>query len=76
MRAVSEDMGAARLMGINVNITISLTFALGCALAAIGAMLYCIAYPSVAPTMVPSSHLVAVPQGGSGSLRDSIQPAE
>jgi branched-chain amino acid transport system permease protein len=51
MRAVSEDMGAARLMGINVNITISLTFAVGCALAAIGAMLYCIAYPSVAPTM-------------------------
>ncbi|MEG0766410.1 MAG: branched-chain amino acid ABC transporter permease, partial [Clostridia bacterium] len=33
MRAVSEDMGAARLMGINVNVTISLTFAIGSALA-------------------------------------------
>ena len=51
MRAVSEDIGAAKLMGINVNMTISITFAIGCALAGIGAFLYCIAYPSVAPTM-------------------------
>ena len=51
MRAVSEDMGAAQLMGINVNNTISITFAIGCALAAIGAVLYCIAYPRVQPTM-------------------------
>ena len=40
MRAVSEDPGAARLMGINVDTTISITFAIGCALAAIGAMFY------------------------------------
>ena len=51
MRAVSEDMGAAQLMGINVNTTISITFAIGCALAGVGALLYCIAYPSVSPTM-------------------------
>ena len=51
MRAVSEDTGAAQLMGINVNITISITFAIGCALAGVGACLYCIAYPTVAPTM-------------------------
>lgn len=51
MRAVSEDTGAAQLMGINVNTTISVTFAIGCALAAIGAVLYCIAYPRVQPTM-------------------------
>jgi len=51
MRAVSEDMGAAQLMGINVNNTISATFAIGCALAAIGAVLYCMAYPQVKPTM-------------------------
>ena len=30
MRAVSEDMDAARLMGINVNSTISFTFAVRC----------------------------------------------
>lgn len=51
MRAVSEDMGAAQLMGINVNNTISVTFAIGCGLAAIGAVLYCMAYPQVKPTM-------------------------
>ena len=37
MRAVSEDMDAARLMGINVNSTISFTFAVGSALAGLGA---------------------------------------
>ena len=35
MRAVSEDRGAAELMGINVNLTISVTFAIGSALAAV-----------------------------------------
>ena len=35
MRAVSEDNGAAQLMGINVNGTISLTFAIGSALAGV-----------------------------------------
>ncbi len=40
MRAVSEDIGAAKLMGVNVDTTISITFAIGCALAAIGALFY------------------------------------
>ena len=39
MRAVSEDRGAAELMGINVNRTISITFAIGSALAAIAGIL-------------------------------------
>ena len=39
MRAVSEDKGAAQLMGINVNGTIALTFAIGSALAAIAGVL-------------------------------------
>ena len=39
MRAVSEDKGAAELMGINVNRTISLTFAIGSALAAVAGVL-------------------------------------
>lgn len=43
MRAVSEDMGTAQLMGINVNRTISFTFAVGSALAGIGSILYCCA---------------------------------
>jgi branched-chain amino acid transport system permease protein len=40
MRAVSEDKGAAQLMGVNINNTISITFAIGSALAAIGAVFY------------------------------------
>jgi len=51
MRAVSEDTGAAQLMGINVNTTISVTFAIGSGLAAFAAILYCIAYPQVQPFM-------------------------
>ena len=39
MRCVSEDKGAAELMGINVNRTISITFAVGSALAAIAGVL-------------------------------------
>ncbi len=51
MRAVSEDMGAAQLMGINVNTTISITFAIGSALAVVGAVLYSTAYPKLEPFM-------------------------
>ena len=71
MRAVSEDMGAAQLMGINMNTTISITFAIGCALAAIGAVLYCIAYPRVQPTMGSLPGLkafIAAVLGGIGIL--------
>ena len=50
MRAVSEDRGAAQLMGININRTISMTFAIGAALAAIAGVLYCSAYPTLSPT--------------------------
>ena len=51
MRAVSEDTDAAKLMGVNVNTTISITFAVGSALAAVGSLLYCAAYPRVDPLM-------------------------
>ena len=50
MRAVSEDKGAAQLMGISVNSTISVTFAIGSALAAIAGVLLCSAYPTLSPT--------------------------
>ena len=51
MRAVSEDMGAAQLMGISLNRTISFTFAVGSALAGIGSVLYICAYGQASPTM-------------------------
>ena len=49
MLAVSEDRGAATLMGINVNGTIALTFAIGSALAAVAGVLYCSAYDTLNP---------------------------
>ena len=71
MRAVSEDRDAAQLMGINVNTTISITFAIGSALAAIGAVLYSTAYPSIMPMMGAMPGLkafIAAVLGGIGVL--------
>lgn len=71
MRAVSEDTGAAQLMGINVNTTINFTFAIGAALAAIGAILYCCCVPQVKPTtgyLLGIKAFVAAVLGGIGSI--------
>ena len=71
MRAVSEDTGAAQLMGININRTISFTFAIGSALAGIGSVLYCTAYPQAYATMGSMLGLkafVAAVLGGIGSI--------
>mgnify|MGYP002627252813 CR=1 FL=1 len=71
MLAVSEDQGAAKLMGINVNGTISLTFAIGSGLAAIAGMLLCSSYPSLTPytgSMPGIKAFVAAVFGGIGSI--------
>lgn len=71
MLAVSEDKGAAQLMGINVNGTIALTFAIGSALAAIASVLLCSAYPSLTPytgAMPGIKAFVAAVFGGIGSI--------
>ena len=71
MQAVSEDKGAAQLMGINVNATISLTFAIGSALAAVAGVLLCSAYPTLMPTtgaMPGIKAFVAAVFGGIGSI--------
>ena len=71
MRAVSEDMGAAQLMGISLNRTISFTFAVGSALAGIGSVLYICAYGQASPTMGSMLGLkafVAAVLGGIGSI--------
>ena len=71
MRVVSEDRGAAELMGINVNFTISLTFAIGSALAAIAGVLLCSAYPVLQPTtgsMPGIKAFTAAVFGGIGSI--------
>ena len=71
MVAVSEDRGAAQLMGINVNGTIALTFAIGSALAAVAGALLCSAYPSLSPyvgSMPGIKAFVAAVFGGIGSI--------
>ncbi len=71
MQAVSEDKGAAQLMGINVNGTIALTFAIGSGLAAVAGILLCSAYPSLTPytgSMPGIKAFVAAVFGGIGSI--------
>ena len=71
MRACSEDKGAAQLMGINVNRTISVTFAIGSALAAIAGVLLCSSYPTLVPTtgsMPGIKAFTAAVFGGIGSI--------
>ena len=75
MRAVSEDEGAAKLMGINVDTTISLTFAIGCALAAIVGILYANCYPMINPTLgsLPGiKAFIAAVLGGIGSIPGAV----
>ena len=71
MRCVSEDKGAAELMGINVNRTISVTFAIGSALAAVAGVLLCSSYPTLMPTtgsMPGIKAFTAAVFGGIGSI--------
>ncbi|MCD8089422.1 MAG: branched-chain amino acid ABC transporter permease [Clostridiales bacterium] len=71
MLAVSEDAGAAQLMGINTNGTIALTFAIGSALAAIAGVLLCSSYPALTPytgSMPGIKAFVAAVFGGIGSI--------
>ena len=75
MLAVSEDRGAATLMGINVNGTIAVTFAIGSALAAIAGVLLCSAYPSLTPytgSMPGIKACGAAVFGGIGSIPGAL----
>lgn len=75
MRACSEDKGAAQLMGINVNRTISLTFAIGSALAAVAGVLLCSFNTSLMPTtgsMPGIKAFTAAVFGGIGSIPGAL----
>lgn len=75
MLAVSEDKGAAKLMGINVDGTIALTFAIGSGLAAIAGVLLCSAYPTLTPytgSMPGIKAFVAAVFGGIGSIPGAL----
>ena len=71
MLAVSEDRGAAQLMGVNVNMIITTTFAIGSALAAFASLFYLMQIPSVSPTLgaMPGiKAFTAAVIGGIGSI--------
>ena len=71
MRAVSEDQGAAQLMGINIDTSISITFAIGSALAAVAAVLYSSTYPLINPykgSMLGLRAFIAAVIGGIGVI--------
>lgn len=71
MRAVSHDMDAAKLMGINVNNTISATFAIGSALAGAAGVIFGVYYTKIEPLMgiIPGlKAFVAAVLGGIGII--------
>ena len=71
MLAVSEDRGAAVLMGINVNRIITVTFAIGSALAAFAGMFYLFQIPNTEPTLGAMPGITAFTAaviGGIGSI--------
>lgn len=71
MRAVSHDMDAARLMGINVDNTISATFAIGSALAGAAGVIFGMYYTKIEPLMgiIPGlKAFVAAVLGGIGII--------
>jgi branched-chain amino acid transport system permease protein len=71
MFAVSEDRGAAQLMGVPVNRVITLTFSIGSALAAVASVCYLLQIPSISPTLgaMPGiKAFTAAVIGGIGSI--------
>jgi branched-chain amino acid transport system permease protein len=71
MRAVSHDVDAAKLMGINVDNTISATFAIGSALAGAAGVIFGVYYTKIEPLMgvIPGlKAFVAAVLGGIGII--------
>ncbi|KUO53613.1 MAG: ABC transporter permease [Desulfitibacter sp. BRH_c19] len=75
MRAVSRDYETARLMGVDVNRTITITFGIGSILAAIGGIMWGAKFPQVAPFMGVMPGLkcfIAAVVGGIGNITGAI----
>ena len=75
MLAVSEDKAAAKLMGINVNATISKTFAIGSCLATFASIFYLMQIPTVEPTLGSMPGIKAFTAsviGGIGSVPGAV----
>jgi len=75
MRAVSKDYETARLMGIDVNKTITITFGIGSALAAIGGIMWGAKFPQIQPvmgTMPGIKCFIAAVLGGIGNISGAV----
>ena len=75
MRAVSTDLPAARLMGIDVNKVVSFTFGAGSVMAAIGGIMWSLRYPQLVPTMGLMPGLkcfIAAVVGGIGNVSGAV----
>ncbi|HEX2953836.1 MAG TPA: branched-chain amino acid ABC transporter permease [Bacillota bacterium] len=75
MRAVSMDHETAKVMGINVNQTISATFGIGSMLAAVGGLMWGLKYPQIAPLMgvIPGLKcFIAAVIGGIGNIKGAV----
>lgn len=75
LRALSTNEEAARLMGVDTSRVIGKTFALGSALAAVGAVLYCLDQSQVYPTMglkIGTQAFVAAVLGGIGNIPGAL----
>lgn len=75
MRALAHDFDTAKLMGINVDRTITFTFAVGSALAAISAIFWALRYPQIWPFMgvFPGWRaFTAAIIGGIGSIKGAM----
>ncbi len=75
MRAVSKDHETARLMGVNIDRTISITFGIGSALAAIGGVMWGLKFPQIQPLMGVMPGLkcfIAAVIGGIGNTTGAV----
>ncbi len=75
IRAVSNNLTAASLMGININTVISFTFIIGSSLAAAAGILFAINYPSIDPLMgiLPGlKAFIAAVLGGIGNFPGAV----
>lgn len=75
MRAVSQNIRVAALMGINTDRIISITFVVGSALAGVGSVLVGMKYPKIDPlmgTMIGLKAFVAAVLGGIGNLMGAV----
>lgn len=75
MRAVSQNINVAAMMGVNINRVIAFTFVVGSSLAGVGSILVGIQYPKIDPlmgTMIGLKAFVAAVLGGIGNIPGAV----